>query len=341
MISQNPSKLIVVFGGTGRTGSRVALSLCANPDFNVRIPTRAASSEKALKLRAHNIDVVQSDFTRAEQLRSILHGAWGVFLNTDSEAIEHRPGCVPSEADVGRSIVKAARGEGVRVMIFAGLPDAARLTGGKVQIDSFNSKETIRDCCFSAGFESAVSVNVGWRMENFWDPDYEKPFGGFARVIDEEGFRTLRLFRFGPKPEPTPFTSLRYDYGDIVHGVFLNPEKWNQQVVWAVSDPKTFQEVVDIYNRVSGRKDARFVVQTERAPAPNPEKEREVNGIRDYVDHVRGLYCNGETVDLKPAQELKEAGAAARGVSGPDTRLISFERYMKEYALKGHAAFAI
>ena len=125
-------------------------------------------------------------------------------------------------------------------------------------------------------------------MENFWNPVYEKPFGGFARVRDNEGFLTLKLFKMGNTPETTPFTSIRDDYSDIVHGIFLENEKWDQQTIWAVSHPVSFQEVVDAYNRIAGKELARYVVPSAQVKADTPEKVKEVTGISQYVEFVKG-----------------------------------------------------
>jgi hypothetical protein len=49
--------------------------------------------------------------------------------------------------------------------------------------------------------------------------------------------------RWGGK-EDVPFISIGDDYGDIVHGIFLEPEKWNGKLVQGVSDIKSLDEVV-------------------------------------------------------------------------------------------------
>lgn len=326
-------KVVVVFGGTGRIGKRVALSLQDNARFHVKVATRDASTSKAKGLADAGIDVVQADILSETDLNRILTGAWGVFLNTNSEAPEYDPSTGLTESQVGLAVVEGAARQRVHVFIHAGLPDSASLTDNTVQITSFNEKTKVSKRAFEAGFTSAVNVNVGWKMENFWDPVYEKPFGGFARVRDSDGYLTLKLFTFGKRPEPTPFTSVKDDYGDIVHGVFLNPEKWNRQTVWAISDPMTFQQVAEVYNAVTGTTDARYVVQADRVKASTPEKEKEVNGIRDYVEHVNGLYCAGKPIDLGPAKELKKVGASARGHYGTDTELQTFEQFIRDYGI--------
>lgn len=49
----------------------------------------------------------------------------------------------------------------------------------------------------------------------------------------------FRAPRWGGK-EDVPFIAVEKDYGDIVHGIFLEPEKWNGKLVQAVSDIRSF-----------------------------------------------------------------------------------------------------
>ena len=37
------------------------------------------------------------------------------------------------------------------------------------------------------------------------------------------------------------------DFGDIVHGVFLEPERWNKQLVQAVSDIRSLDQLIADY----------------------------------------------------------------------------------------------
>jgi hypothetical protein len=54
--------------------------------------------------------------------------------------------------------------------------------------------------------------------------------------------------RWGGK-EDVPFISIGDDYGDIVHGIFLEPENWNGKLVQGVSDIKSLDEVVAAFER--------------------------------------------------------------------------------------------
>ena len=44
-----------------------------------------------------------------------------------------------------------------------------------------------------------------------------------------------------------PFVSIADDFGDIVHGIFLDPEKWDGKVVHAVSQVMSYSELVETF----------------------------------------------------------------------------------------------
>jgi hypothetical protein len=67
--------------------------------------------------------------------------------------------------------------------------------------------------------------------------------GGFPHVPAEDGTLILRVPKWGGK-EDVPFIAISDDYGDIVHGVFLDPLKWNGKLVQGVSDIRSFESLV-------------------------------------------------------------------------------------------------
>lgn len=85
-------------------------------------------------------------------------------------------------------------------------------------------------------------------MGIFLRQDYARALGGFPYFQDEDGFRTLRLPRWGTHTDmPIPWISLEDDFGDIVHGIFLEPENYNRRVVPTVSDVCTYPGVIDAF----------------------------------------------------------------------------------------------
>ncbi|KAF9891328.1 hypothetical protein FE257_004183 [Aspergillus nanangensis] len=328
-------KTIVVIGGTGMVGGSVARSLKDNPDFQVILTTRDPNSEKACQLREQGCLLVKADSWNASELDTAFSGAWGVFLNTDSDDLNFKNEVGPPESAMGKIVIDAAIRQGVQYFVFQGLPQANRLTNGEVSILSFDNKNAIAHYGRKAGFESFVEVNIGWAMDICFMETYGKAFGGFATIPDSEGFLSLKIFPMTTKDndaEPIPWTSVRDDYGDAVHAVFLDPPKYSNRIIWAISDAVGFQTVVDAYNRLTGTDVARYVPQTEPLKAATPGKTKEVNGLRNYCHYMKGKYCNGVVTNDELLQEMRTLKALAsqargRGTVSPQT----FEGFLRDH----------
>ncbi|KAJ5254806.1 hypothetical protein N7505_009957 [Penicillium chrysogenum] len=281
-------KKIVVIGGTGMFGGSVARSLKDNPEFEVVLTTRDPNSSKAAKCREQGFLLVKANSWNASELDLVLAGAYGVFLNTDSDNLNFKNEVGPPESAMGKIVIDAAIRQNVKYFVFSGLPQSNRLTNGEVSILSFDNKNAIANYGRKAGFEAFVEVNSGWAMDIFFMETYANAFGGFATIPDSEGFLSLRIFPMSNDPELIPWTSVRDDYGDAVHAVFLEPPKYANRIIWAISEVASFQDVVDAYNRLTGTQVARFVPQTEPLKASTPGKTKEVNGLRNYCHYLQG-----------------------------------------------------
>ena len=78
-------RLIVVVGGTGMFGGSVAHSLRDNPDFRIRLTTRDPAGPKARRRADEGFELVKANSWDASELEAAFQGAFGVFLNTDSD----------------------------------------------------------------------------------------------------------------------------------------------------------------------------------------------------------------------------------------------------------------
>lgn len=85
-------------------------------------------------------------------------------------------------------------------------------------------------------------------MENFLSREAAPIFGGFPYFPDEDGYLTFRVPNRGGDNK-APFVSIGADYGDIVHGIFLDPGRWNGHVVHGLSDIRGFDEVVGDFEK--------------------------------------------------------------------------------------------
>jgi hypothetical protein len=97
-------------------------------------------------------------------------------------------------------------------------------------------------------FETVCPVFAGFYMQLFASKELAPVFGGFPYFPDEEGFLTLSTPRWGTETDmPVGWIAVEEDFGDIVHGVLLAPEKYNGKVIPALSDAKSFAEVTSVF----------------------------------------------------------------------------------------------
>ena len=79
-------------------------------------------------------------------------------------------------------------------------------------------------------------------------PEVAPIFGGFPFIPSDDGTLVFRAPLWGGK-EDVPFIAIADDYGDIVHGVLLEPERWNGKLVQGVSDIASLEHVVRAFER--------------------------------------------------------------------------------------------
>ncbi|CAG9993030.1 unnamed protein product [Clonostachys byssicola] len=256
-------KLIAVVGGTGQLGSSVAISLHDNPEFQVRVLSRDPTSAKAQRLVKLGIQVVKADNWSDTDLQSAFRGCWGIFINLNSDLPNFKRKIGPSEFENGKIVVDAAVKAGVKHVVHASLPPASKLTNGKIPVYSFDDKRAISDYALAQDeFQTVTLVNAGWFLENAFDPAYETVFGGLATKVDEEGFYTWKCPSMGNDPELVPWLSVTDDYGDFVHGVFLDPQRWNKKVIHAVSESLSFAGMAASFQK--GRFPTNFTCRSTR-----------------------------------------------------------------------------
>lgn len=319
--------IIAVVGGAGNIGRSVVTALHDSLEFCPRVTSRDPTTGKAKEFADGGIEVVKADSWIPEELDAAFKGCWGLFVNTNSDDPNFKNEVGPPESEQGRIIIDAAIRQGIKHFVFQNLPAASKITNGEVPILSFDNKEAISDYAKAAGFQTVTNVNLGWVLEVFWLPTYVDAFGGLAQRPDEGGFLSLKVPPMGNDPELVPWTAVEHDYGDAVLGVFMDPEPWAGKTVWAVSDPRSFQDLVDAYNEISGTKRARRVIPTGSLKTMTEGKTKEVNGLFGYCHWVKGNYCGNKPVDLTDMKTLKALGAKARGRTGKDAELQTVEEF--------------
>ncbi|KAF5983888.1 NmrA-like family domain-containing protein [Fusarium bulbicola] len=297
-------KLITVFGATGSQGGTKALA-------------------------EHGVEVVKADGLVKEEVIEAFRGSWGVFANTNSDDPSMNQEGGPTELDIGKSLVDAAAEAGVPHFVYSGMASASEITGGAVPNKAFDMKHAVGEYAKGRGFGTVNVVSPGWYMENHLVEDFAPALGGFPFTTDEEGYLTLRVPRWGGNEE-IPFISIGDDYGDLVHGIFLDPKKYNGRLVQGISASETTEKLVAEFDKVTGNK-ARFVpIEDWKTMETYGDQSFEtVKYMFGFCQHSGSLYY-GVPNDLSPATELKGKAAEAKGQSG-DAKLMTLEGFWKKY----------
>lgn len=252
----------------------------------------------------------------------------------------------PNEFDLGKSIIDAAAAAGVQHLVFSSGPNCTELTNGKVNMKAMNCKLFLVNRSLLiytkpsiakyqieqyakqlVSFQSVVPIGAGWFLENFLAKEVASVFGGFPHFPNSEGILTFRTPKWGGE-ENVPWLSVTEDFGDIIHGIFLAPEKWNNRFVHGVSDPGSFQYLVESFEAATGRK-SRFepVLPTWEAFDTHdiPELE-DVKLMFGFAQETGGWYFS-EPTEKETARELKRATAVALGRLAEQQELISVKEW--------------
>ncbi|KAM0347765.1 hypothetical protein ACHAPU_004781 [Fusarium lateritium] len=326
-------QLITIFGALGIQGGSVVHSLLQNKSqsFKIRGITRNPDSEKAKALAGQGVEIIKADGLVKEEVVRAFKDSWGVFINTNSDDPSVTQLGGPSEFDMGKILVDAAAEAGVRHFVYSGLASASKVTGGVVPNIAFDMKSAVSEYAKNKGvFETVNIVSPGWYLENHLVEEFAPVLGGFPYSADGEGYLTLHIPHWGGNDE-IPFIAIGDDYGDIVHGVFLNPEKYNGRLVHGVSASQTAERFVSDFEKVTGKK-ARFVpIEDWKAMETYGEQSFEtVKRMFGFCQHSGGLYY-GVPNDLSSARDLKARAAEAKGESGDTGRLMTLKGFWKKY----------
>ncbi|RDA95131.1 hypothetical protein CP533_1864 [Ophiocordyceps camponoti-saundersi (nom. inval.)] len=323
--------LIAVFGATGKQGGAVARSLLQNKaDFRVRAITRNPNSEASRALAEAGAEVVQADGFDGQQMRRAFQGCWGCFVNLNSDDPLFRKDGAPSEVDMGKCIVDAAVDAAVQHLVFSSGPPCVAMTEGRVNMKAMESKYQIEQYARKLGhFKTLTPINAAWYLENFLDQQVAPIFGGFPYIPDEQGYLTFRVPNWGGTNE-VPFVSVGDDYGDIVQGIFLHPERYSGRVIQGASFIVSFEQLIGAFEIGTSLFPPLIHILFE--PLLPDWKAFNTHGIPElddvklmfaFTQTTNGLYFGPEASQTVTASELKRATSEALSRPAAEGGLIS------------------
>ncbi|KAF7510639.1 hypothetical protein GJ744_006251 [Endocarpon pusillum] len=326
------TKLVTVFGATGNQGGAVARSLLKNKNFSVRGITRNPGSDAAKALASLGAEMVKADGFNKDEMKAAFEGSWGAFVNTQSEDPSVTQPGGPHEFDLGKSIIDVAAEAGVKNLVYSSGADTETLTKGEVSCRMMMNKyKTLKHAKSRPEFTNVIAVDCGWYFEVFLSEEFAGVLGGFPLIPDEEGYLTLSIPRWGNDPERVGLTAVAQDYGDIVHGVLLDPAKYNGKLVQANSDIKSSEEIAATFEKVTGKKArVKYLQSAEEMQTYGQTVLEDVREMFRFLQRAEGRYYNGEETEGETAKALKAAVAEATAGS-EGAALMSLEDFFQKH----------
>src|SRR5438132_2011287 len=156
-------QVIAVLGGTGGQGGGVVEALLGLGQFTVRVASRNPAGDAAKALARRGVEVVKADLLDAASLRLPFEGAYGAFVVTNF----WDPAQMPRETEIGVAAMKEARAAGIQHIIWSTLPDAEKLSGGRLKLPHFTGKARVDAAVEAARFPRYTFVQAPFYFQNF------------------------------------------------------------------------------------------------------------------------------------------------------------------------------
>lgn len=211
-------QIIAVVGGTGAQGGGVVDALLAQGQYAVRVLTRDPATKSAEAVARRGVEVVKGDLLESSSLRDAFDGAYGAFLVTNF----WDPAQISRETEIGVAAVNAARDAGVQHLIWSTLPDAEKLSNGRLKLRHFTGKAKVDAAVAAAGFPRYTFVQAPFYFQNFLGPLAPQPLPsggrGWAIPIDP----SLRVIHGGDVKDVGRAVAAAFSAGDSVpNGSYL------------------------------------------------------------------------------------------------------------------------
>ncbi|VTJ67111.1 nmrA-like family domain-containing protein 1 [Marmota monax] len=230
-------KVIAVFGATGSQGGSVAKALLESKHFAVRALTRDVTRPNALALQKLGAEVVKGDLNDKASVEAALKGAYGAFVVTNFW--EHFS--KDKEVCQGKMVADTAKHLGLKHVVYSGLENVERLSGGKLKVPHFDGKGEVEEYFWSIGVPM-TSVRLAAYFENFlttWKP-WKAPDGDFYTLALPMG--------------DVPMDGISVaDVGAVVSSIFNSPEEFIGKAVGLSAEALTTQQYADVFSKSLGK----------------------------------------------------------------------------------------
>lgn len=290
-MTDNHKPLITVVGASSKQGRSVADTLLASGRYRVRALTRSLDSQPARALAQKGAEVVGMPLEpgrRAEMTRA-LKGSAGAFLMTPP-IVKVPP--EDTEFNLGVDLALAAAAAGVEHVVFSGLENVERRTGGTKWAPHFTDKARVEDFIRGLSIRSSF-VYLAFFYTNFLEYYVPQRQGG-----------EITFAIYLPPDIPMPFCDPLTAAGPAVRAIFDDPKHYAGAVVPVVGELLTARDMVETFVRVTGQR-ARYasaytrdeLLQHFPSFAGNEPLIRELVGMVEYAVEY-GYFAPGRDLGL-------------------------------------------
>ncbi|EIW78415.1 NAD(P)-binding protein [Coniophora puteana RWD-64-598 SS2] len=240
------TRTVAVFGATG---SAVVKTLLADGTFTPRAITRNASSERAQKLKALGVEVVEANAWDISSLKRALTSCEGVFGVTDYYDPKNFAEGTSSETTMGKNIVDASKETDVKFFIWSSLPHATRVSNGKYRnVHHFDNKANVEEYLQEVGLPHAI-LHTGWFSENSWNYNCVAP-------SEDSSSLNVAIPKYSAD-SPQYILWVERDLGQVALALLKSYETKKEQVLghlfYAVSAKMTYPEFAKVLERSVGK----------------------------------------------------------------------------------------
>ncbi|XP_051823529.1 nmrA-like family domain-containing protein 1 [Antechinus flavipes] len=230
-------KLVVVFGATGAQGGSVARTLLEDGTFKVRVVTRNPKQKAAEYLRNQGAEVVRGDQDDEKSLEPALAGAHAAFIVTNYwENLNQE-----QEIKQGKLLADLSKRLGLNYVIYSGLENVKKLTGGQLIVRHFDGKGEVEEYFRALGVPM-ISVRLPCYFENLLT--YFLP----QKAPDGKGY--LLNLPMGDVPMDGMAVA---DLGPVVLSLLKSPEEYVGRNIGLSTCKHTATEYASFLSKYTGK----------------------------------------------------------------------------------------
>jgi uncharacterized protein YbjT (DUF2867 family) len=237
--------LLVVFGATGNQGGSIIRHVLEDPElskrYSIRAVTRNTSNSAAKELASKDVEVVAADLDDPASLPPALKGASFVFAITTTQ---YGGNTREVETRQAKALCEEAIRQGAKYIIWSSMSHPHKISGGRLtRVEHFDDKAEIEEYIRGLPVKSAFFA-PGSFMQNFVTTQAPRP--------SPENDGTYVLANLCKPDTALPFIDIT-DTGAWVAAILADPEAYNGKVLAAAQGMYTYEEVVQILSKVSGK----------------------------------------------------------------------------------------